>query len=259
MPMMTMFDKQIARSAWVRPTCGAGSTTSCRCSTDDDPLGVDDFATTMLRWSDAPRRTRCSKASSDGAIKVVFSPDLTSVLTKLWIRSTCRPDSHETPGDAAHRSLCVIMVKLRRRTCALGHVGTVHDPPCETLSTRSGGQQGGPGWSTCRLSVRCPQASRCVDVGCRDGHGRRRCCRRRRQRPPQRLQRAAPVASGTVLGSSVSADPADGYLVQYGTAAGMDATLDELDDGGISARGGVVHRDVRRNGRRRCGAGGRAA
>ena len=52
----------------------AGSTTSCRCSTDDDPLGVDAFATHHLPLDEAPDAYEMFQKKRDGAVKVVFKP-----------------------------------------------------------------------------------------------------------------------------------------------------------------------------------------
>ena len=53
----------------------AGSTTSCRCSTDDDdPLGVEDFATHHLPLDEAPHAYEIFQKKQDGAFKVVLNP-----------------------------------------------------------------------------------------------------------------------------------------------------------------------------------------
>ncbi len=73
MPMMTMFDKQIRFTMgqanvkrWVDdilPLLG-----------DDDPLGVDDFATHRLPLSEAPHAYEIFQKKTDGAIKIILKP-----------------------------------------------------------------------------------------------------------------------------------------------------------------------------------------
>jgi threonine dehydrogenase-like Zn-dependent dehydrogenase len=73
MPMMTMFDKQIQLRMgqanvrrWVDDILPLLD--------DDDPLGVDTFATHHLPLTDAPDAYKMFQDKSDGAIKVVFNP-----------------------------------------------------------------------------------------------------------------------------------------------------------------------------------------
>ncbi|MET0909450.1 MAG: zinc-dependent alcohol dehydrogenase [Ilumatobacteraceae bacterium] len=73
MPMMTMFDKQIQLRMgqanvrrWVDDLMPL--------LIDDDPLGVDTFATHHVPLSDAPAAYEMFQSKSDGAIKVVFNP-----------------------------------------------------------------------------------------------------------------------------------------------------------------------------------------
>jgi len=73
MPMMTMFDKQIQLRMgqanvrrWVDDIMPL--------LVDDDPLGVDTFATHHVPLSDAPAAYSMFQTKSDGAIKVVFNP-----------------------------------------------------------------------------------------------------------------------------------------------------------------------------------------
>jgi len=73
MPMMTMFDKQIQLRMgqanvrrWVDDIMPL--------LTDDDPLGVDSFATHHLTLDEAPSAYSMFQSKSDGAIKVVFNP-----------------------------------------------------------------------------------------------------------------------------------------------------------------------------------------
>ncbi|MCU1398708.1 MAG: Alcohol dehydrogenase GroES domain protein [Acidimicrobiales bacterium] len=73
MPMMTMFDKQIQLRMgqanvrrWVDDIMPL--------LVDDDPLGVDTFATHHVALADAPSAYSMFQAKSDGAIKIVFQP-----------------------------------------------------------------------------------------------------------------------------------------------------------------------------------------
>jgi threonine dehydrogenase-like Zn-dependent dehydrogenase len=73
MPMMTMFDKQIQFrmgqanvKKWapdILPLLG-----------DDDPLGVDDFATHRLSLDEAPHAYEIFQKKTDGAIKIMLKP-----------------------------------------------------------------------------------------------------------------------------------------------------------------------------------------
>jgi threonine dehydrogenase-like Zn-dependent dehydrogenase len=74
MPMMTLFDKQISIRMgqanvrrWVDDILPL--------LTDDDPLGVDTFATHHVPLSEAPDAYAMFQKKQDGAIKVVFRPD----------------------------------------------------------------------------------------------------------------------------------------------------------------------------------------
>ena len=74
MPMMTLFDKQIQLRMgqanvrrWVDDILPL--------LTDDDPLGVDDFATHHLPLDEAPHAYEIFQRKDDGAVKIVFSPD----------------------------------------------------------------------------------------------------------------------------------------------------------------------------------------
>ena len=72
--MLQMFDKQVTLRMgqanvrrWVDdilPLLGG----------DDDPLGVDSFATHHLALSDAPQAYETFQKKQDGAFKIVFSP-----------------------------------------------------------------------------------------------------------------------------------------------------------------------------------------
>ena len=73
MPMLTMFDKQIQLRMgqanvrrWVEDILPL--------LTDDDPLGVDGFASHRMALEDAPRGYEIFQAKSDGACKIVLSP-----------------------------------------------------------------------------------------------------------------------------------------------------------------------------------------
>ena len=73
LPMLTLFDKQVQLRMgqanvrrWVDdilPLLG-----------DDDPLGVDSFATHHLPLEQAPEAYKTFRDKRDGAIKVVFRP-----------------------------------------------------------------------------------------------------------------------------------------------------------------------------------------
>ena len=74
LPMMTLFDKQV--------TIRMGQANVRRwvddilpILTDDDPLGVDSFATHHLPLSDAAAAYQMFRDKQDGAVKVVFHPD----------------------------------------------------------------------------------------------------------------------------------------------------------------------------------------
>jgi threonine dehydrogenase-like Zn-dependent dehydrogenase len=73
MPMLTMFDKQLQLrmgqanvKRWVPDILPL--------LTDEDPLGVDDFATHRLPLSEAPRAYEMFQKKQEGACKVVFEP-----------------------------------------------------------------------------------------------------------------------------------------------------------------------------------------
>jgi len=73
LPMLTLFDKQIQLRMgqanvhrWVGdilPLLG-----------DDDPLGVDDFATHRLPLEEAPRGYEIFQKKQDGAVKILLRP-----------------------------------------------------------------------------------------------------------------------------------------------------------------------------------------
>ena len=73
LPMLTLFDKQITLKMgqanvkrWVPDIMPL--------LTDEDPLGVDDFATHRLPLADAPRAYEMFQKKQDGAVKVVLEP-----------------------------------------------------------------------------------------------------------------------------------------------------------------------------------------
>ncbi|WP_329793313.1 zinc-dependent alcohol dehydrogenase [Lentzea sp. DG1S-22] len=73
MPMLTMFDKQIQLRMgqanvwrWVPEILPL--------LTDDDPLGVDDFATHRLPLDDAPKAYETFQKKNDGMVKVLLKP-----------------------------------------------------------------------------------------------------------------------------------------------------------------------------------------
>jgi threonine dehydrogenase-like Zn-dependent dehydrogenase len=72
MPMMNIFDKQIQLrmgqanvKRWVDEILPL--------LTDDDPLGVDDFATHRVPLAEAPQAYEMFQKKEDGAIKVVLT------------------------------------------------------------------------------------------------------------------------------------------------------------------------------------------
>jgi threonine dehydrogenase-like Zn-dependent dehydrogenase len=74
MPMLTLFDKQIQLrmgqanvKRWIPDIMPL-------LTGDDDPLGVDDFATHRLPLSEAPQAYETFQKKQDGAVKVVFRP-----------------------------------------------------------------------------------------------------------------------------------------------------------------------------------------
>jgi threonine dehydrogenase-like Zn-dependent dehydrogenase len=73
LPMLTMFDKQLQLRMgqanvwrWVPEILPL--------LTDDDPLGVDDFATHRLPLEDAPRAYETFQKKNDGMVKVLLKP-----------------------------------------------------------------------------------------------------------------------------------------------------------------------------------------
>ncbi len=73
LPMFTLFDKQITvrmGQANVKPRVDA----LMPLLTDDDPLGVDTFATHELPLEQAPQAYQMFQEKRDGAVKVVLKP-----------------------------------------------------------------------------------------------------------------------------------------------------------------------------------------
>ena len=73
LPLLTMFDKQIQLRMgqanvwrWVEQILPL--------LTDDDPLGVDSFATHHVPLSEAPQAYEMFQKKQDGAVKVLFQP-----------------------------------------------------------------------------------------------------------------------------------------------------------------------------------------
>jgi threonine dehydrogenase-like Zn-dependent dehydrogenase len=74
LPMLTMFDKHIQLrmgqanvKRWVDDILPL-------VSGDDDPLGVEEFATHRLPLEDAPRAYEMFQAKTDGAVKILLQP-----------------------------------------------------------------------------------------------------------------------------------------------------------------------------------------
>ncbi|MDN5771656.1 MAG: zinc-binding dehydrogenase, partial [Microlunatus sp.] len=75
MPMMTLFDKQVQLRMgqanvlrWIDDIMPL--------LTDDDPLGVDDFATHRLSLEEAPHAYDIFQRKADGAVKIVLQPEV---------------------------------------------------------------------------------------------------------------------------------------------------------------------------------------
>ncbi len=73
MPMLRMFDKQI-EFRMGQANVHRWAPDILPLLTDEDPLGVDGFATHTLPLSDAPDAYEMFQAKADGAVKVVFEP-----------------------------------------------------------------------------------------------------------------------------------------------------------------------------------------
>ncbi|MBT3154335.1 glutathione-dependent formaldehyde dehydrogenase [Streptomyces sp. CHD11] len=73
MPMLTLFDKQI-QMRMGQANVRRWSDEIIPYLTDEDPLGVDDFATHHLPLTDAPHAYEMFQKKQDGAVKVVLRP-----------------------------------------------------------------------------------------------------------------------------------------------------------------------------------------
>ncbi|MFE9444197.1 zinc-dependent alcohol dehydrogenase [Streptomyces sp. NPDC006602] len=73
LPMLTMFDKQI-QVRMGQANVRRWSDEIIPYLTDEDPLGVDDFATHRLPLSEAPNAYRMFQQKRDGAVKVLMTP-----------------------------------------------------------------------------------------------------------------------------------------------------------------------------------------
>ncbi len=73
MPMMTMFDKQI-QFRMGQANVKKWAPEMLALLGDDDPLGVDDFATHRLPLSEAPHAYEIFQKKQDGAIKIMLKP-----------------------------------------------------------------------------------------------------------------------------------------------------------------------------------------
>jgi threonine dehydrogenase-like Zn-dependent dehydrogenase len=74
LPMLTLFDKQIQlRMGQANVKRWVGDIMPLL-ERDDDPLGVDDFATHRLPLSEAPQAYETFQKKQDGAVKIVFNP-----------------------------------------------------------------------------------------------------------------------------------------------------------------------------------------
>ncbi|MEV0238782.1 zinc-dependent alcohol dehydrogenase [Streptomyces sp. NPDC050674] len=73
LPMLTMFDKQI-QLRMGQANVRRWADDIIPYLTDEDPLGVDDFATHRVPLSDAPRAYEMFQRKQDGAVKVLMQP-----------------------------------------------------------------------------------------------------------------------------------------------------------------------------------------
>ncbi|GAA3847856.1 zinc-dependent alcohol dehydrogenase [Streptomyces coacervatus] len=73
LPLLTMFDKQL-QIRMGQANVRRWSDEILPYLTDEDPLGVDDFATHRLPLSDAPHAYEMFQRKQDGAVKVLMSP-----------------------------------------------------------------------------------------------------------------------------------------------------------------------------------------
>ncbi|MGW2640575.1 zinc-dependent alcohol dehydrogenase [Streptomyces sp. NPDC001348] len=73
MPMLTLFDKQI-QMRMGQANVRRWSSDIVPYLTDDDPLGVDDFATHRIPLSEAPHAYEMFQRKQNGAVKILFQP-----------------------------------------------------------------------------------------------------------------------------------------------------------------------------------------
>jgi S-(hydroxymethyl)glutathione dehydrogenase/alcohol dehydrogenase len=74
LPMMTLFDKQVQlRMGQANVKRWIGDLMPLLVG-DDDPLGVDGFATHRLPLAEAPQAYEMFQAKKDGAVKVLLKP-----------------------------------------------------------------------------------------------------------------------------------------------------------------------------------------
>jgi threonine dehydrogenase-like Zn-dependent dehydrogenase len=74
LPMLTMFDKQIRLTMGQANVRRWSDEIMPLLAGDDDPLGVDDFATHRVPLSEAPSAYKQFQDKSDGTVKVLFHP-----------------------------------------------------------------------------------------------------------------------------------------------------------------------------------------
>ena len=73
LPLLTLFDKQV-RLRMGQANVRTWSDEILPLLTDDDPLGVDDFATHRVPLTDAPHAYEMFQRKEDGAVKVIMEP-----------------------------------------------------------------------------------------------------------------------------------------------------------------------------------------
>lgn len=73
LPMLTLFDKQI-QLRMGQANVRSWTDKVMPYLTDEDPLGVDDFATHRLPLSEAPHAYDMFQHKQDGAVKVLLKP-----------------------------------------------------------------------------------------------------------------------------------------------------------------------------------------
>jgi threonine dehydrogenase-like Zn-dependent dehydrogenase len=73
LPMLTLFDKQV-QLRMGQANVRAWSDQILPLLTDDDPLGVDDFATHHMPLAEAPRGYEIFQRKQEGAIKILLNP-----------------------------------------------------------------------------------------------------------------------------------------------------------------------------------------